>query len=373
MITTVLPRRGPGRPRKDWAASFRVSSPSITPPGVQGRIGRPLTPTTPIAFRDPTLDLSQAELLHHFTMYTAPTLVATRHPDHPVVKFWQCNAAQIGFSEPFVLHLALSLAACDLKRLKTTREGRWNSPYLSLASQHLSLGITNMAKALDVIDGTNRGALLVSSLLVCFCTLSAGPKSADDLLLCKVGNSTVSGGVLPFARGMRLIQESIDFSTFYTGLLRPLHPVIAGSVDDPRPTCYYLGLPRIDWVGPLNKIRDVIADDTSHHAAVYYRTFKLIVALYEGLYGKDDGTMEHPAHYKIVLAFLYFVEDQFVTCVKEEETVALLILAYYAPLLKADSSQWFLHGWAEHIVRSISKRIDAEHAYLLVWPSSVVE
>lgn len=365
-------RRGPGRPRKDWAARLGISEPSRTPHEPPCRPSRPLSPAAPYVAPDAALNVSQAELLHHFTVYTARSLVASaRHRDHPVILFWQRNAPQLGFSHPYFLHMTLSLAAHHLRRLKAAAGRQEDWRYLGLATRHLSMGISGMNKALASMNSNNCGALLVSSMVICICTFAAGPTGPGDLLLCDLDGDTAGGRILPLIQGVRLIQREFDAGPLYTGLLRPLDPVIAGSLDDPRPTCVCQGFARISWVGPLDRLRKLVESDTSPNAAVYLRAFELVVTVYEAVYGDESGTMRCPTYYKMVLIFLYFAEDQFVACLRKGETLALLILAYYAPLLRADPNEWFLQGWAEHIVRNIRDRVGEEYAHYLDWPMEI--
>lgn len=370
-IAYPRPQRGPGRPRKDWAARLGISQPRISPPPPPCRPSRALSPVFPSTFSDAVLNVSQAELLHHFCVYTGPSLVATEHRNHPVVQFWQRNAPQLGFSESYMLHMALSLAAHHLRCLRTTRNEKDEWRYGGLAARHLSTGIAEMNKALTVMDRRNCGALLASSILICYCTLAAGPTGPRDLLLCDLSSGDGSGRLLPLIRGMRLIEDSFDMSTLYSALLRPLHPTIAGALDDPRPACVCLGLPRVDWIGPLDRLRKVIALNSSPDAGVYARAFDIVVSVYQAVYGNGTGRVECPTYYKVVLIFLCFAEDQFIACLRRRDTTALLILAHYAPLLDYNPYEWHLRGWAKHIIRNIRENIKGEHAHLMDWPVDI--
>lgn len=326
----------------------------------------------PGTFEDASLNLSQAELLHHFNLHTAPSLVGTKDPTHPVILFWQQNAPQLGFSQPHLLHMVLSLAAQHRRRLNITQGCGEDWRYLGLASRHLSLGIASMNQALAIMDSTNCGALLVSSMLVCSCTFAAGPTSPHDLLLCELGSDTTPRRIQPLIQGVRLIQESFDTSTLYSGLLKSLDPVSLRALDDPRPSSLCLDFPRIDWIGPLARLQKVVDNDASPNAASYGRALELVHSIYEAVYGSDEGIIKCATYYKMVLIFVYAAEDDFVTCLRDGKTVALLILAYYAPLLKSDPNEWVLRGWAEHIVLTIRRTVGDEHADLLEWPIKAI-
>lgn len=317
--------------RKDWVACLDLSQPKIAPRAPLGHPNRALNPVSSDDFQDASLNLSQAELLHHFNMFTASSLVSTKEPNHPVILFWKRNAPQLGFSQPYLLHMALSLAAQHRRRLSTDRGCGEDWRYLNLASRHMSLGIASMNKALAVMDSGSCGALLVSSMLVCSCTFAAGPTGPDDLLLCGLGTGTSPRRIQPLISGVRLIEQSFDAKTLYSGLLKPLDPVAVSALDDLRPSFVCLGFPRIEWSGPLETLRKLVAHDISPNALLYDRALTLVEKVYEAVYGNDEGIMECPTYYKMILIFIYFAEDQFVTCLTSGKTLALVILTYYAP------------------------------------------
>ncbi|KAL1866664.1 hypothetical protein VTK73DRAFT_4567 [Phialemonium thermophilum] len=362
-------RRRPGRPRRDWAAAAASLTLSRDPTG----LGHPGGGHADEAL---TMSLWQDELLHHFSLHTAPSLVGTRIVGHPVVQFWRCNAPQIGLAHSYALHLTLSLAAFHRRHLARAHDGRDEERrYLDLATRHLSRGVVGMHSTLPSMSRANCGALLVASLLVCFCAFATGPTGSTDLLLCEMGGAG-PGRILSLARGWRLIAESFDASTLYTGLLRPLAPEVAGSLDDSHPLCVSLGFPRLDWVPPLQRLRQVVALDTSSSGSptCCLRALQHVETIYEAIYGDDSGAANCPAYFKIALVFLYLVEDRFVALVQAGEPIALLVLAYYAPLLEADPKDWKLHGWSKHIVASIGDRLAGTwYAELLAWPSRITQ
>lgn len=75
----------------------------------------------------------------------------------------------------------------------------------------------------------------------------------------------------------------------------------------------------------------------------------------------------------MVLRWLYVMEDDFVASLQSKDAMALLILAYFAPLLNTMSKAWFLKGWAEHLLTSIRIFIDKEYVEWLEWPMGVAE
>jgi hypothetical protein len=155
--------------------------------------------------------------LHHWTISTGPGL--TDNSQNHISLFWSQNAPRIGLSYTFVLHLALSLAAYHLAHLnKDDQEA--NARFHSLGKYHFSLGLGGLSKALPGLDDANCGAIYLSTTLMGMCTLAAGPRGPDDLLVCDVSHSR-PGKWLPIARGVRVVQEISNPEALGAGLMEP--------------------------------------------------------------------------------------------------------------------------------------------------------
>lgn len=95
--------------------------------------------------------------------------------------------------------------------------------------------------------------------------------------------------------------------------------------------------------------------------------------IYEATYGNKDGLYNGPSNYKMILLWLYVMEDSFVSLVQRKDNMALLIVAYFAPLLKTMRRAWFLKGWTEHLLASIQIFITEDYASWLAWPIKVAK
>ncbi|KFZ23955.1 hypothetical protein V502_01562 [Pseudogymnoascus sp. VKM F-4520 (FW-2644)] len=249
---STLPRRGRGRPRRDWATSLKpprttastsTSSPSNAAPST--------TPSTP----DPshcTLNVADAELPLHFITLTAPTLAGTTNPTNRIHRFWSHNVPHLGLSHPFILHLSFAAAGYHLLHLhpKGPPTRRKHS------EQHASSGLSQLTSALPTLNATNAGALYVAAVLVCYCTFAAGPTGPDDVLVCNVGNEDAVPW-LPLTHGVRLIRSLVEPGVLFAGLMAPLGPSDEQDDGDHRPACAREGFPRIEWEEALSELRRV--------------------------------------------------------------------------------------------------------------------
>nr|RBR00010.1 hypothetical protein FVER53263_08729 [Fusarium verticillioides] len=329
---------GRGRPRKNWScqgSSLRSnlqSEPSVSPQ----------PPET-----EPELNMAQAELLRQFIIFTGPNLGGSDDPNHPIVQFWSRDATLLAASYPYLLHLCFSLAAYHLAYLASNISPE-RSRYIALAKDHFSIGLTQTNEALSRIDVSNCGSLYVSTVLVCFCVFAAGPTGPNDLFVCPAdGNSPHSS--LSLARGTRLIRQLFEEKILFSGLTEALGN---GKVppDDPRPTYICEGFTRVDWAGPVEKLHSLIVSCSHLRKEDFARSLETIANIYEATFGKADGSIKCPLHYKRVLIWVYMMEDTFIDCLQSKDSIALLILAYYAPLVQTMKRAWFIHGWADHIL-----------------------
>ncbi|KAF1949809.1 hypothetical protein CC80DRAFT_428107 [Byssothecium circinans] len=359
-----VPHHGPGRPRRNWGLHHSSSLPA--------------------RLRDPdhnsALNSSHVELLHHFTTWTGPSLAGDDSPSDPIALFWTRNAPQLGLSSPFVLHLAYALAGRHLMYLEggTSRRQQAergagaasSSRHLALTQQCFTMALIGLNKQIPNIDSTNCGSLYVASVLVCLCTFAAGPTGPEDLLVCDAGGGP-SGRWLSLVSGVRLIRTLFDPALLFSGLLKPLGPV-KPPLEDTRPTRVCENFARLDWVDPLTSLCTLITSQAPHEGAqVYLRSFDTLAAIYDATYGNKHGLSSgHTAHNHVLL-WLYSMESSFVDLIRAKDPIALLLLAYYAPLIKTMRRAWFMSAWPDHLLATIQTLLGPDYAHWLAWPLHV--
>jgi hypothetical protein len=73
------------------------------------------------------------------------------------------------------------------------------------------------------------------------------------------------------------------------------------------------------------------------------------------------------------LRFLFLwpirISPNFFAMLKAKDSVALVLLAYYAVALRAaEPLYWFMDGWAERVIRAIAETIDSSWQAIVQWP-----
>ncbi|KAF5022426.1 hypothetical protein F66182_5511 [Fusarium sp. NRRL 66182] len=368
---SATPRRGPGRPRKDWAALTRQlpSASESTTTSPTSTVATSASSSTTSGLPPCSLNVADAELLFHFITHTAKSLHDPDEPNHPIALFWERNVPQIGLSYHFVLHMLYSLAAYHLVRLEPKGSER-SAQNLALAAHHSRLGLAEMNKTLTNINDTNCGALYVAALFACYCTFAAGPTCPDDLLICVVGDGPTQTW-LPLIHGVRLIRQSIEPATLFQGLMAPLGPGGGGGEEpeeDRKPAYLDKGFPHIDWIEPLEKLRVWIASHENPDTALYIRVHRWLCEIYEANYGNAKGVFEGAGHNKVAFGWLYRLPDLFVGCLQRKTPQALLLLAYYVPLFNTLKGCWYVDGWPPHLYNSIRGMLSPDLVGWLDWP-----
>lgn len=285
--------------------------------------------------------------------------------------FWQRDAVQVALEYPFVLHMILSLAMFHAKYLHGGHNSQVQADYTRAALQQLLWGISSINAALHTLNDANCGALLVASMLLCSCTFAAGPKSRQDILLGQVGDQNADG-ILCLIKGSSLLRDRVDSHQLYVGTLKRLAPEVASSQSEARPTYTFMNIPWVDWTEHLRKLEHAILSEQSVNMPTYLRAYDTICNIYEATYGNKDGKVTTPSHFQISLILLYATDDPFMTCVLRGEPLALLLFAYYAPLLRTDTNAWYLHGWADNIVYAINDILGHDYADLMKWPKELI-
>ncbi|KAF4453374.1 sterol uptake control 2 [Fusarium albosuccineum] len=361
-VHKVAHRRGPGRPRKDWAALVNTFAPKrATSSPTSSHASMASSPPAAADAETCSLSIADADLMIHFVYHTAATLAGSDSPQHSIFAFWRHNVPKLSFAHPFVLHLVYALAGFHLAYLEPS-ESDSRVRYLSAARQHSEEGLKQLRETLPNLDEANCGALYVSAILVSYCAFAAGPTGADDLLVCNVSDEAEQ---MPLIHGVRLIRQTVEPATLFTGLLEPL------SDTGPEEEVEAVTHPRINWTEPMAKIQAFVIS-SQNTTPVFDHALSALSSLYEANYGDEKGECKSAASSRLVFGWLYRLSETFISCLKRKEPQALLILAYWVPLLGTVEESWFLDGWADHLLDSIQNMLSDEMHSWLEWPKSVV-
>ncbi|KAH6972036.1 hypothetical protein BKA56DRAFT_493833 [Ilyonectria sp. MPI-CAGE-AT-0026] len=354
-------RKKPGRPRKVWSledvaeASADALQRWNRPHCLADAGGAPL-------------NLDNVELLLHFTLHTGPSLAAHVDPDAADLRdFWVRNVPLIGLSGDYILHLMFSLAArhslfLDPQPQDSERRRR----LVSLSEQHMVAGVAGMAHGLSSLNESSSSALYLASILVCFCTLAAGPTGPYDLLLFNTGDLRPQA-CIPLIRGVRLIRQVFPRDVLFSGLMAPMNRSEGTQLLQWRS---HWVRPRLDWVAALGRLKTLVSSQQDADNASRRHAFDILENIYEVVWGRDDSGVpaKMKPKYQFVLGWLYMMDDDYIATLQRSDHISLIVLAYFAPLLRVHQDSWFLQGWTEQLISSTRALLPDAYVSWIQWP-----
>ncbi|KAK1689594.1 hypothetical protein BDP55DRAFT_653565 [Colletotrichum godetiae] len=306
-------------------------------------------------------------LLHHFL--TCPAL------DHGDATLWRQKVPLLAFENHSVLHLLLAVSAFHLATIKLDECAR----YRGLADKHYETGLRQTMEIMPRLGRDTASVLYIATTLVCSCSFARGP-APGNLLIVSDGVEVAWFGLL---RGVRLVIETVGFEAIFSGVLGPMpsgedSPLsedpssLSGQVSVPSPSSR--GSRLITWEPALRRVTQLISDSADGDEAAYRKMMDYVSIAFQQTFGTtaepitaSEGKME------VIMACIYRTDDDFVQCLKEKKSIALLLLGHFAVLVKTLEWLWYMRGWADHILRGVASNLDAPYLDFLQWPRKEIE
>lgn len=289
--------------------------------------------------------LESYKLLHHY-------LTGTSHQDDVV----HVQIPKLGFIYPFLLDFIHCFSALHLARLQPQRENH----YHAVADRFGSTGLRGLAAALHDIDMNNCQAVYAGSVFVCFNILGRGPLPGEYLLFSERGPSMW----FQLLKGVRSILERVGSSMVFSG---PLQGPSSGHQQTYQPMAVAYGLPRLDWIGHFQRLRDHIECSDDFNAAVDVEALDSLWLCFKATWGGMDGTYQGDVKNQLAFIWIYHLKDEFVGRLQGLRPVSLIIFSYFALLLGTLEHIWFISRWPRHIIRGIYSLLDDSHRSWLQW------
>jgi hypothetical protein len=71
---------------------------------------------------------------------------------------------------------------------------------------------------------------------------------------------------------------------------------------------------------------------------------------------------------QVLMAWVYRLPDEFINRLEQKDSMALVILSYWAMLLKYMQSVWFMKGWDVHVMGGIRVSLQSQFHQWIEWP-----
>ena len=127
-------------------------------------------------------------------------------------------------------------------------DSRFRSDCLSV----YSAGLRRLASLLASVDASNSHPVFVAAVLVCITTLAQGPRAGKYLLFSDIAVAEW----FPLVQGLKSVLTTFSISAIFSG---PLRLFSCHTARASRTTADILHLPRLQWIGPFNQLKDFVA------------------------------------------------------------------------------------------------------------------
>lgn len=284
------------------------------------------------------LDLSDFPLLHHYTVSTSYTLAVVPG----LQTFMRVNLPQLAFSEKFLLHGILAVAALHLSRFK--RDVSEAKSYMTRALHHYGIALRKATLLMEKLDAKRGPALYMFSMLCFSFTLGLGPQKGDFLLF---GNNGIADWFLQ-VRGMRSLLETKPEILHH----ETLSPLFETAIRNMAHTG--------SGVDHLPELREQILrfNPPSAELNTYLAALDQLSERFDVVASSSRKASQ--IFPQLALVWLYLLEDDFVRLLQEEKPIALVILSHFCILLNNLGSWWWIRGWLEHLLSVIHQSLNWE-------------
>ncbi|KAF6843840.1 C6 zinc finger protein [Colletotrichum musicola] len=297
---------------------------------------------------DLSLNLVDLELMHNFTTFAYTTLST----DPVVRQMWKVPVVRLALECDYVMRALLSVSALHLAHNRPERRDF----FISRALTYHQMASRTAMGLMGALDGDNCEKLYLFSVLTIFFALACPRKSSDSLIM---GESSFPDWLF-LLRGTRGLLKILD-PRAYTGPLLPM---------------FTHGRERYMHTRDDSKVQsDLLADlqrlvnktcATPELLPIYNRAIDelrrtLSVFLWDGGRGMD-----------ITDAFVwkYLMAEEFLPLLKSPGATqeAVAIFSHFCILLKRLENEWWLQGWATHLISRAWVLLDQDHRLWIQWP-----
>lgn len=281
------------------------------------------------------LNLADMELLHHWCTATYATMAHTKQTEH----IYQCVLPREGLAYPFVLHGLLALSALHIAR---TRDQISSLKYFSIALEHQNRALSLFRPVVLSINRENSHIVFAFSSLLLQLAFAISPCSPfaetydpiRDLIqaftLCE-GLRQVIGASWNWVKEGKLAEVLLD---------------VDDSKDCPLPDAVQAAVSRLI---SLNRYRG--REITCHDAECYGSAIDHLTDLMEIYQGK-------PQRVEIALRWPFGLDPKYMDLLREQDPMALVILAHYCLVLHHFRNYWWIEGWSAHLASHIWEHLD---------------
>ncbi|KAJ6036400.1 hypothetical protein N7540_000679 [Penicillium herquei] len=304
-----------------------------------------------------TISSNDLKLFHHFTISTFATMRVSEHDPH---NLWQKHLPEWGIEFPPILHLILALSALHLGYEQPSLRDK----YIQEADNHFTFGIRSVRAIISQLNAENCQRIYISAVLICFIYFGRGPRVGEYLVFSNTGPAEW----IVLMQGVKLVLNSHHEKVF-SGLLEPqgeevvyeLTPAMRSELHEH--TVHLQAVQR--FVGEQN----IDETERSMYNSAITDLFEITRKVYERVSGGKSGV----ALMDSVIGWLYRRPEEFILRLQQKNSYEMVILAYWAVLLKYMESTWFMEGWSRHVLSGVEGSLNGDCRPWIEWPLRKVQ
>lgn len=336
-------------------------------------------PSIPLPKKDPehthwpvtftAFELDNLRLMRHFCSHVWPSIVpepvdAVRSSDHDL---WRDIVPDLALEHPFLLHALLAVSAVHFELIKKTSNFASTSASTSMANlahHHHALSLPLMRDAMsEPIDETIIPLLFAAAALIAMYAFGHPwtTMNSSDLDL---GDQTP---IEDFARALTMLHGMSGIvyrgpgfmaETPFKVMLPPAFPDLSVAIslaEGGYIATLKVAHTRISWLG-------------GQEVAEAYRTaIELLLQTF---------LLHHaePTSQGSIVPFAVQLPEQVLSGIREQQPLALCLIAGYAAVLHWLRAHLWIQGWGRRVIEGVWKRLrGSEWEEVIAWPLQVVE
>jgi hypothetical protein len=267
---------------------------------------------------------------------------------------WRVLVPQIGFDIDYIMDGIFAISALHMARYNAGRR----EILLSLAAEYHAASLAKALPLLSNITARNCNHLFLFGYLTLVFSL-AKPKEAGDLLL--VGNGVVPEWLYLW-QGMHALREADS------AILQSPVSLIFKTTESSYEFWLFHTPEKHDALEDLaQKLRHSSANDPKKQAALG-GAIDGLKRSYTFLTGYKDMRFKDEEKFRGFYTWFFWISGDYLKLLKDGDNEALCVLAYYTVLIKTIENNWWIEGWAVHMLRRIYMLLDDVHRLWIRWP-----
>lgn len=320
-------------------------------------MGNAMVQFTQLVSLRPMLTYSDMDLTNHFYTSTLPTLSVGDGSDR---HYWTTCLSKLGYQYPHLYHLILALAALHKARLHSHERAE----LFVQAERHHAIGVQGSTALLGSINDDNYEVVRTSASLIGLINLAMGPRTGEYIVF----SEKAGPNFLDLLRGLRSIRRREHYNAKQEET--PTDVSSLGSRSDVSVESPFANNSNTHLRSLYARVREI--PEARHkksyiHALDDLEQFFILMDGYAE--SSSDSALPDAAHHLSPLGWIYRIQDDFLERMQNKEPLALVIVAYFAVVLKELETGWPADGWAEHIMAKICEEVvEPDDRELIKWP-----